>query len=260
MCEVNTIDPSVDFINVNNLNSSLGSQKQNMSIVVQNIRSMRKNFDNFLVHLESNKINPDFIFLTEIWLYDDEIDNFKINNYVCHANCNNTYASGGVLVFCRNDIVCEASNFSCNSADIIRVDSIVDEKKFIFICIYRLHAQSINSFLCDISNYLKSLKCKNVVLLGDINIDILPPVNDSMSLEYLHLLSSLGFESLINSVTRPSSGTCLDHVFTRTLPCFIVDTKVYDYNITDHSMISINLYHNMSNKNCRIIFLLKKLK
>ncbi len=71
---------------------------QKMSVVVQDIRSMRKKFDNFLVQLSASDSKPSFIFLTEIWIYENEIDNFKLNNYVSHYNCNNEYASGGVVV------------------------------------------------------------------------------------------------------------------------------------------------------------------
>ena len=248
MCEVITSVPGVDFVNQNDLNSSLIIEKKKIAIVVQNIRSMRKNFDNFLVHLESSQINPDIIFLTEIWLYDDEIDNYKINNYVCHANCNNNYASGGVIVFCRNDIICDISNLPCNSADILRLDTFINERKVTFICIYSLHSQSITTFLSDITIILNNLKNKNVVLLGDMIIDILPPINENVSLDYLYLMSSFGFESLVNSVTRPSSGTCIDHVFSRSLPCLNFNVTVNENNITDHSMISINLCQNILEK------------
>lgn len=66
--------------------------------VVQNIRSVRANFDYFLSELNSICTSPLFIFLTEIFLFDYEVENYKIENYVSHATCNNTYKSGGVIV------------------------------------------------------------------------------------------------------------------------------------------------------------------
>ena len=77
-----------------------------------------------------------------------------------------------------------------------------------------MHSQSITTFLSDITIILNNLKNKNVVLLGDMNIDILPPINENVSLDYLYLMSSFGFESLVNSVTRPSSGTYRPCFFT----------------------------------------------
>lgn len=44
----------------------------NFFIIHQNIRSLRKNFDVFLAHLESFLNKPALIFLSEIWIYENE--------------------------------------------------------------------------------------------------------------------------------------------------------------------------------------------
>lgn len=248
MCEIDKKEPSVDCINNSFNSSSAVENMQKISIIVQNIRSMRKNFDNFLTHLSACDSKPEFIFLTEIWVYDDEIDLYKIDNYVCHSKCNNDYASGGVAVFCRNDMRYTFLSISFVSADILRLDTSVDNKNLIFICVYRLHAHTVNNFISELSIYLNTLKGKNIIILGDINIDILQPVINNSALDYLDLLSSFGFDSLVRTITRPSSETCIDHVFSRTLPCLIVESSVFDYNITDHSLILINILHKEPNK------------
>lgn len=134
---------------------------------------MRANFDLFLTELSSLNNYPLLIFLTEIFIFDDEVENYKINNYVSHANCNNTYKSGGVIVFSRTGIKCDVISTRLKSADILRVNTIVDGQIFVFICIYRLHSCTVNIFVSDLMIYLNKIKCKNLVILGDLNINIL---------------------------------------------------------------------------------------
>ena len=50
-------------------------------IVHQNIRSLRSNFDNLVSNLNAFNRLPDIIFLTELWIYSLEVDNFSIPNY-----------------------------------------------------------------------------------------------------------------------------------------------------------------------------------
>ena len=59
------------------------------SVVHQNIRSVRKNFDVFLAYLASLNHLPDLIFLSEIWIYDFEVANYIIPNFTFSAYCNN---------------------------------------------------------------------------------------------------------------------------------------------------------------------------
>ena len=101
----NLNNTSISLFSDNNVNKT--HNKKNYSFVVQNIRSLRKNFDLFLAELINIDESPLFIFLTEIFIYDNEVENYKIDNYIAFANCNNSYKSGGVIVYSRSDIKCE---------------------------------------------------------------------------------------------------------------------------------------------------------
>lgn len=80
---------------------------------------------------------------------------------------------------------------------------------------------------------------KNIFVLGDINV-----LNETVSREYLFLMPSFGLISYVNTVTRPTSKTCLDHVFGKTLSNVYIETNVVQYNIADHSLISCDLCYN----------------
>ena len=60
----------------------------NLVIVHQNIRSLRSNFDKFLVEIQSWYRLPDIIILTEIWVKSDEIHLYSLPNFKAIYKCN----------------------------------------------------------------------------------------------------------------------------------------------------------------------------
>lgn len=210
--------------------------EKSLTIVHQNIRSIRKNFDLLIANLSSFSVFPEIIFLTETHIFDHEISLFSINGYNHLANCNNTYKCGGVSLFIKSNL---KNSFNCiNSinADFLCVSLNFEGKEFYFICVYRLHSGSVNGFLEDLSELLRTIKSKNIILLGDLNINILnlPSLSD----DYIFLLSSFGLDCLINCVTRKSSGTCLDHFFAKYESGLFFTVDAFDLNISDHHLIS----------------------
>ena len=104
------------------------------------------------------------------------------------------------------------------------------------LAIYRSHSFSIAEFNNELENNLKNLNHKNIVIIGDMNIDLLSTSNDHI-LNYLNILSASGFISHVNEPTRISgdSKTCLDHIFIRfSNHNTKVDTAKYLNDITDH--------------------------
>lgn len=226
----------------------------NFLIIHQNIRSMRKNFDNFLVHLNSFLIKPDLIFLSEAWIYDEEVLLFDIEGYTFIYCCNNEYASGGVVAFIKNSVSFEYYRYNLNSCDVLKVECLLDGRKLILFCFYRFHKPAtFNSvFLEELENLLESESSNDLILLGDINIDIL---ESSIFIDnYLFLLSSYGLQSCINKPTRVTdlSTSCLDHIFVRFLNShkFSFGSSVIDLQITDHCMTCLslkNVFQNIQN-------------
>lgn len=84
--------------------------------------------------------------------------------------------------------------------------------------------------------------CSTHIITGDININILASDNDVD--EYSNILCTFGFQSLINCSTRPSSGSCIDHFFIKTMRS-LDETKVEGFVlqslITDHYPIILVL-------------------
>ena len=76
-----------------------------LNILLQNIRSMPKNFDNFNVYLETLSIKPMIICLTETWLNDRFNPSlFNLNDYHSPKVQIEKKRGGGVLIYAsKND-------------------------------------------------------------------------------------------------------------------------------------------------------------
>lgn len=214
--------------------------------MLQNIRSLRKNYDSLVCHIDSMAQLPKLIVLTEIWVNDFEISNFAIAGFNTYASCNNTYRSGGVAVFVADCLNARVRNFDFKTADLLVIDVYFGNTKATIVCIYRLQMYSVESFLIEFSSLLPKIKSKNLLVMGDVNIDILG--SSSFVDEYKFLMSSHGLFCEVDVPTRISniSATCIDHVYYR-CPDFDIDSRVEDLAITDHCAIFVDLFISVFN-------------
>lgn len=221
----------------------LSPSSNNFKILHQNIQSLNSNYSSILAYLNSLDDSnwPDLLFLSEIWVYEDFISDFLIPGYNLFANCNSSYRSGGVAVYIKNGLKCCSSNFVSPSFDALKVMFKLNDIEFSAVVIYRNHKYTKETFVNEFSSFLNQEKSSNCIILGDINIDIL--VSCHVSDEYMLLMSSYGFRSLVNEPTRLSSGTCLDHVFLRLHKnnALAYSSEVLHLGITDHSMTALYL-------------------
>lgn len=217
------------------------SDNSSFLIIHQNIRSMRQNFDLLIANLEAFTKLPEIIFVSEIWIFSCETSHYSIPGYNFYANTNDSYSSGGVGVFVSNLFNCDVRVIDFKSADLIEVCCNIVGEVFTFICVYRLHAFSSNSFIEELSNFLSHISTKNLVIVGDFNIDML--TDCSISDTYKVLIAENGFTSYVNNITRPSSYSCLDHVFARfkNIPADFPYGINLDLHITDHNMTGLYL-------------------
>lgn len=207
-------------------------------VLHQNIRSLRKNFDSFLSELYSIDRLPDVIILTEIWIEVSEENLYSIANYLSFVKCNSNQRSGGVAVFLSDKITA----YRVDSTDMITADcvhlkiSLSDNKFFELLAIYRLHEYSVDNFTTELDTVLSKIKAATLMINGDININIIDKSHPSD--QYIIKMASHGLKSLVNEPTRVTqiSKTCIDHVFYRSkynsnINC---EAQVFRTCITDH--------------------------
>lgn len=224
------------------LNSFLGNNSR--SFIHFNARSLRKHFDEFY-NLLSSFTNPfSVIGITETWLSEDDRNLFcfpSYNPYYCHRLSGNY---GGAAVYVLSNASCtrrfdlELNTLHCESVwlEFEHTFLNIDNKRFILGCIYRSPSSSVPEFCTSLQRTLSMifLEIKNVILMGDININLVENLS-SNSINYLAALNSFGYECLISLPTRPTSngnGSLIDHAFSNLLTA--PDAGVLDSNITDH--------------------------
>lgn len=111
----------------------------------------------------------------------------------------------------------------------------VDSKNIIFGSIYRSPSSSLPEFFTALDKVFHTLshENKNVVILGDININLLD--NNSCHDEYTNCYQGYGFQSLVNIPTRcPHNypGTVIDHALTNffcTPEAYVIRTSITDH-------------------------------
>jgi len=113
------------------------------SVCHLNIRSIRKNFSEFISVLHTYKYWPDIIVLSETWIFTDETDLYPIKGYTSIFKCNNnnTYRSGGIVVYVKSHI--KATETSCNfsTADVVKCQICLTQGNSITVlALYRRHS------------------------------------------------------------------------------------------------------------------------
>lgn len=200
---------------------------------------------------------PDIIVLSEIWINDDETDQYSLTNYNMFIKCNNTYRAGGIAVFVSNQITSIPLDIENKiTADYIHLQITLScQLQIDILAIYRLQEFPINTFTNELISILSLINSSNLIVIGDLNINILdqsPSVDD-----YLIKLASQGMQSLINEPTRITdlSKTCIDHIFYRTKinSKHVFESSVISTCITDHMMTAMyitcdNTVSNIKNK------------
>lgn len=223
---------------LDDLNNFTKSQcKFKVNILHINIRSLRANFDNFISHFSNVFENIDIIVLSETWIYDYETNFYLIDGYNSFFCCRNNNRSGGIAVYIKKYLDISELNIHFVSAESILVYN--KQLHLILLTIYRSHEFAIDFFIAELKSILSELKYPNIVLIGDLNIDVF---NENRNVhEYINLLCQFGFQSYIDKPTRiNSSSTCIDHAFVKTNK-FSVKSGVFLNDISDHYPIICSL-------------------
>lgn len=219
-----------------------------INVLHMNIRSINKNFEEFLCYLNKSKVKFQIIVLTETWINDNNHCNYHIEGYRTVSKIGSYSRNDGVCVFIDNDIEAALVEDKIENSSSIFIDFKVDSKNFKLIAIYRSPSLNVFDFINSLDSVLTNMdKNKNIIMVGDINLNILEDGNESN--EYLSVMHLNGFKSFINKPTRESgeSSTCIDHIFYKNFNANnnggIIAT-ILKTAITDHYCTSIHISHN----------------
>ena len=213
------------------------------SVLNQNIRSLNRNYEGLAVLLERLDINYDLIMLTESWLSENSIIP-EMANYTTHSTKSHLNQNDGIVLYLKDSI--HAKVYEPKYCEEVNCLVTTINNDLAVVTMYRPPAfKNLDRFLKSLDQILSSIKqYKNIVLMGDLNINIkLEQLNPKLT-EYLNLLASHGLLTTHTLPTRESN--CLDHCFVKTKLKPL--TIVCNSTLTDHSSVMLSLPLKMNNR------------
>lgn len=165
------------------------------SFFYMNIRSLRLNFASFLVNINQIIHKIKFIILVEKNISDNEITLYNIHGFNA-VFFNREGRGGGIVVYIRENIKYSHISVTTNSFELIQVDIKVKTETLSLFAIYRPPNHSPIEFIKELEELLSKInKKKEIMIIGDINIDIHKQSNTTT---YLDMLLSYGMQCMIN--------------------------------------------------------------
>ena len=196
-----------------------------LSLCHINIRSLQANLHSFEKYLENIDIKFSCVAVAETWLQDHNCALYNLNGYELIENHRQTRRVGGMGIYLKEDIP-----FLIRS-DIVLPDGIIEsvfieihkhvynkETNVVIGVIYRSANSDINQFNDWVSEILTMIKVEKKIcyLMGDYNINLMNYENNILTSDFVDLLHSHAFISLINRPSRITSTTAIliDNIFT----------------------------------------------
>ena len=224
----------------------ISNPNKKLKILSQNIRSINHNLPGFMTILHRSAIDWDIIVLTECWLSKvSNVPNFDGYNHC--ATTHNRTQNEGVIIYTKDSL-----NTQFDEPIFLEANCITAKinNTTLIISIYRPPAHSnISNFLQSLNNILiTATNFQNIIICGDINIDIKTDTKDRNSSLYLDLLAFHGF---LPAHTLPTHiNSCLDHFILKTK--FNAQVLIAQTTLTDHYTTMLCLAQNFINNNNKI--------
>lgn len=235
-----TMVDEVELLDCINLSDRL------LNIIHWNIRSIKKNFDNLILLLETFKLSfCDIIILSECFQVLS-VNQFNIPGYDAFYSGGDYNRNDGVIIFVRSSLSVSVSHTGLpnSGATVSRISFAIGGITFGVTAAYKPPPITEQNFIEDISSYFEENPSNHVdIFTGDININILKVEDDVVS-NYLSTMARMGFTPYINAPTRFETKTCIDHIFIRQklkLKSMIFETYILNSHSTDHAPVMLNV-------------------
>ena len=212
------IQPS-NYISITDFNSLDTNSTNTLSLLTYNIRSFRRNHDHLTPLLNNYASYPDILSITESWFSENYTS--ELNGYVGFHTTRKGRAGGGTSIYVKSDISATDIKEFCFCTSIIESCAVklsFQNYELIILSIYRPPSHDINGFSNKLGEILTELRCKKVIILGDLNINLLLDNNPHID-NFISMLNSFHF---MPHVTKPThfptaegiNPSLLDHIWT----------------------------------------------
>ena len=225
-----------DISEYNDAYGSEASSGSNFIVMNYNIRSFAANSTGFAAFLDTLKNRPKVLILTETWMTTDLTNYSNIDGYnACHT-VRKHRRSGGVSIYCSEDISMSHVKHLCQSNETIEscvVKLTFGKQQYVIVAVYRPHSNDIDSFSQSLDFVLNDPEIAGMptIVAGDMNVNLLSDVSASIG-TYITNMHSLGFLPVITKPTRFPNGSLLDHVWINYLGSY--SSGIITFDLTDH--------------------------
>ena len=217
-------------------------QAYNLSIVNLNVNSVRNKTD--LIYTELG--DHDIICITESKL-DNSVnsDDICIDNYLNPApfRRDRDYdKGGGIILYIKNNLLVKRrSDLELHEIESVCVECVSDNRKVLLMCFYRPPNARVSSWdhLDNLFTNCIDSDIENVILLGDINVDL---ITMSKNHRLSRLCERLGLTNVITEPTRitPTSSNLIDPIFVNNFG-IVKDSYVLKFFCSDHCPTVVEL-------------------
>ena len=200
-----------DFNAAFNLNNDDHNQ-QSLSLLHINARSMNKNFDSMYLFFSSIQHFPfPIIGITETWLNNKSPPLFNIEHYKLIRADRNYGRGGGVALYIHDSLTFkERPDLGVDGSEYSFIEIMNKQAKNVLVAVmYRPPHSNIDMLVDRLEESLSLISRENkiIYLMGDYNINILPPALNNIGLRLPTTLSSYSLYPHINKATRITSIT-----------------------------------------------------
>ncbi|XP_065650727.1 beclin-1-like protein A [Hydra vulgaris] len=213
------------------------------SILNINVRSLKKNFENFKLLLDELKHDFKIICLTETWCKCGETNaEFELINYKSVHQPRNFGIGGGVSIFIHNSINYSLRNDLCVNE--IDCESLCIElknkntKNIIVNATYRPPSGNLKKYKTHLKSFITAINKTrdHVFLAGDLNIDLKKHASNNNVKNFLNTLLQSNLIPTINKPTRVTnnSSTLLDNIITNNFHNNRLNTGIIKTDLSDH--------------------------
>lgn len=235
---------------VQDLSKHISINKNGLTVVSQNIRSIYRNLDDFQITLTDLHFDIDVLILTECRLSDKPIP--ELVNYNSFATNYNTNQNDGVTAYVKKNLKASVKEIKLSHATCLQVNVL----NSVVLGIYRSPSKSdASEFINSLSSHLNSLKTyTKIIITGDININLIPKENEqstelSNRANYLNMLAMYGI--LPGHVHPTRENSCLDHFMMKINKAkHTAYVAILNTTVTDHCAIFLCLSKSKREYSC----------
>lgn len=209
-----------------------------------NIRSLKKYSPQLDIFIKI--IKPDILVITETAMDEDETEIYNIKGYEATTRCRKNQTGGGIAIYIKEEIKIEKTlTPNTKYSEILMLKAnIKNQLKLWIVATYRPPNKSKKLFLKEIENLLNDQQLRNVVMIGDVNIDTLKN-DDAINIRYKNMMAEQEMIECIQGITREAirkkkiTKTCIDHIWAKNLS--VRESAIIRHNIADHFPVGIDV-------------------